>query len=261
MDGTSSKTGASMKITSLILSIAMTLVGAAASAISQQVDLTTPRGSLIKLDIYNPGLSKLLLLAPGSGCGKQLSLYNTLATQANEHGFTVVRLYWAYCIQDSENGRPTEISQLSEDFLTALDYSRNVLKFSDDKIFAGGKSLGSVVSYDVFHSMPSLQGLVLLTPLCTDRKDPNNRSNRFHKSYKGLESESRLVLLIQGNNDDYCDTKHFQEYLAGKPSNFIPLVTKGDHSFAIQNPDGSENDDLTKKNKKSIAAWIFSWLP
>lgn len=69
-----------------------------------QVDLTTPRGSLIKLDIYNPGLQSVLLLGPGQGCGPRLDTYDAIAAEAKGKGFTVVRLYWAYCVADAYFG-------------------------------------------------------------------------------------------------------------------------------------------------------------
>jgi len=227
-----------------------------------QVDLKTPRGNLIKLDIYNPGLQSVLLLGPGQGCSPRLDMYNAIASEAKTNGFTVVRLYWGYCISDPQNGNPSDdLSSEKEDFLTALGYIRDNLKFIDTNIFVGGKSLGTFVSFEIFTSQKSLQALVMLTPVCTDSTtNTQSHKNVFSENYPNLGSESRPVLLAQGNADPLCDVIHFQDFLKDKGNNFIPLVVKGNHGFGIQNPDGQLNAELGAKNLKSISKWIFTWL-
>ncbi|MGZ3771439.1 MAG: alpha/beta family hydrolase [Bdellovibrio sp.] len=189
-------------------------------------------------------------------------MYDAIAAEAKGKGFTVVRLYWAYCVADSKNGNPSDdLSTEKEDFTTALNYVRNDLKFTDTNIFVGGKSLGTFVSFEVFVSQKSLQALLMLTPVCTDSEtDPKNHKNVFAENYIGLETEIRPVLLAQGNNDPLCDSNHFQDFLKDKGTNFIPLVVKGNHSFAIQNPDGQNNVELSTKNLQTISKWIFTWL-
>ncbi len=233
-----------------------------ASASNLQVDVKTPQGALIKLDIYNSGSHSVLLLAPGQGCNPRLDMYDTIATEAKANGFTVVRLYWAYCISDPQNGNPSDdLSKEKQDFLTALEYTRNDLKFSDSNIFVGGKSLGTLVSSEIFVAQKSLQALLLLTALCTDSQtDPKIRKNVFEENYPGVSSETRTVLLAQGNVDPLCDNNHFQEFLKNKANNFVPLVVHGNHSLGIQNPDGQYNVELGAKNLQVISKWIFSWL-
>ncbi len=237
------------------------LASLSAGAADQQVDLNTPRGSLIKLDIYNPGLPSALLMGPGQGCSPRLDMYGALAAEAKEKGVTLVRLYWAYCVADPQNGNPSDdLSTEKEDFSTALGYVKNELGLSDANIFIGGKSLGTFVSHEIFQAQKSLPGLVMLTPVCTDSADPNNHKNMFADYYPGLAAETRSVLLVQGNADPLCDTNHFQEYLKGKGNNFISLVTKGDHGLGIKNSDGQYNAELGAKNLQAISKWIFSWL-
>jgi predicted alpha/beta-hydrolase family hydrolase len=241
---------------SIALFASLSAVGA-----DQQVDLQTPRGSLVKIDIYNPGLPTALLMGPGQGCSARLDMYGALAAEAKEKGFTLVRLYWAYCVADPQNGNPSDdLSTEKEDFLTALGYVKGTLGFSDTNIFIGGKSLGTFVSYEIFQAQKSLPGLLMLTPVCTDSSDPNNHKNMFADYYPGLAAEARSAVLVQGNADPLCDTNHFQEFLKGKANNFISLVTKGDHGLGIKNPDGQYNAELGAKNLQAISKWIFSWL-
>jgi predicted alpha/beta-hydrolase family hydrolase len=227
-----------------------------------QVELKTPRGRSIQIDIYNPGLKNVLILGPGAGCRPRLDIYESVAQEGKNNGFSVVRLYWAYCVADPQNGRPSEdLSLEKEDFLETLGYVRNNMNFSDSNIFIGGKSLGSFVSLEIFSSQKSLQALLMLTPVCTDIEiDPGRPKNIFSENYPTLALETRLVLLAQGNVDQYCEASHFQDYLKGKGNNFVPLVVKGDHGLGIQNPDHTYNPELGTKNLQVISKWIFTWL-
>lgn len=232
-----------------------------ALAVDRQVELKTPRGSLVKIDIYNLGLSKALVMGPGQRCSARLDMYGALATEAKSNGYTLVRLYWAYCVADPQNGKPSDdLSTEKEDFLTTLGYVKNDLGFLDANIVIGGKSLGTFVSYEIFQTQKSLPELLMLTPVCTDSSDSSNRRNMFTSYYPGLDAETRSVLVVQGNADPLCDTNHFQEYLRGKPNNFISLVANGDHGLGIKNSDGQYNAELGVKNLQAISKWIFSWL-
>lgn len=245
----------------LIFTTAMGLAVQSSAAIATVVELKTPRGRLIKLDVYNPGSAKAVVLAPGESCNPRSNLYQPLADEAGRNGFSLIRVYWAYCVSDPENGHPSEdLSTEKEDLTTGLKYANEILGLKDGDITLGGKSLGSIVSYEVFSARPSLAKLLLLTPVCTDRTDANNHKSIFADYYPKLSAELRTVLLVQGNADPICETKHFQEYLAGKPNNFILLVTKGDHSLGIKNPDGQDIPELSVKNLLGISKWIFSWL-
>lgn len=231
-------------------------------AFDQQIQLNTPRGSMIKIDIYNPGKNLALLLAPGQDCNPRLDLYDSIAAEAKSNDFTLVRLYWSYCVANPQHGNPADdLSTEKQDFLVALDYIRNVLNIKKENIFIGGKSLGTFVSYDLFHGDKEFPGLVLLTPVCTDAQtDPQNHKNIFEDYYSQLKAETRPVLLAQGNEDPFCNTVHFQDYLKGTGNNFVPLVIKGNHGFGIDTSDGQISPTLTEKNLKVISKWIFSWL-
>ncbi len=233
-----------------------------AQASDLQIDLNTQRGSLIKIDIYNPGLASLLVLAPGQGCNARLDMYDSIAGEGKTAGFTVVRLYWAYCVADPQGGIPSnDFSNEKEDFITVLNYVRDELKFNDTNISIGGKSMGTGITWEVFALQKYLNQFVMLTPICTDSEtEPSNHKNIFSENYPGLDSESRNILLVQGNADPYCETNHFQSYISNKGNNFVPLVVKGTHSFGINNPDGQFNAEQSTKNLKVISKWIFTWL-
>lgn len=230
-------------------------------AAEKTVDLTTSRGSRIQLDIYNLGMKKALVMAPGQGCNPRLDMYEAIGKQAKNHGYTLVRLYWAYCVADPQNGQPSDdLSAEKEDFMTTLKYARENLKFLESQLFVGGKSLGSIVASDVFQNEKSLQGLVLLTPVCTDRSDAKNPKSAFKENYPSLSEESRPVLMAQGNEDLLCETQHFQDFFKGKGLNFIPLVVRGNHSLGVTNAKGEFDAEAGAKNLAVVSNWIFTWL-
>jgi|GEM_PF-5968218 len=248
----------SMKILKL-LGIALSFIFPLASQAGQSVDLTTPRGAAIKLEVYNPGESRALLLGPGQGCNARLDLYESLAREAKAAGTTLVRIYWAYCVASPNGSASDDLSLEKEDFQTALGYVEGVLGFSADKISIGGKSLGSFVSSDIFQLRKDLPSLVLLTPVCTD-SSVNPRRNVFAENYPYLTEETRPVLLAQGNADPLCDTSHFQEFFLNKANNFSPAVFAGDHGLGIKNADGTYNADLGARNMTALGKWLFTWL-
>lgn len=249
-----------MKFVNIMMVIVLSGVTFSAFGSDHQVDLQTPRGSKIKVDIYNPGSMNVLLLAPGQGCNPRLEMYDRIAAEAKIHGFTVVRMYWAYCLTEPTGMVSNDYLFEKEDVVTALDHVRSELKFDDSAIFIGGKSLGSFIGFDVFRETPTLRGLVMLTPVCTDSTDPKRTTNAFSANYPGLDLESRPILFAQGNADPLCETRHFQEYLFGKPANFVPLVVSGDHGFGKVKANGTYDTTLSAKNIETVSKWIFTWL-
>ena len=249
------------KISAIYATFLICLISFGAGASSQQLELKTPRGVTIKIDTYNVGLRKALVLAPGQGCNARLDMYDAIASEAQKNNFTVVRLYWAYCLI-APTGNPSEnLSNEKEDFLTALSYVKNTLGYANLNLYVGGKSLGSFVSSDVFMAQKNLQGLLMLTPICTDSQtDPKSHKNIFAESYPRLESEARLILFGHGSADPLCDNDHFFEYLEDKGNNFVPMVIKADHSLGVKNQDGQYNMELGARNLKTISKWIFTWL-
>lgn len=232
------------------------LVGARSWAADLEIELKTPRNTTIKLDVYNPGFSSAVLLGPGQGCNPRTDLYEALAREAGSAGYTLVRVYWAYCLTKPQGNASKNLLAEVEDFQTALGYMINDLRVQVPNIVVGGKSLGSFVSSEVFRHEPGFSGLILLTPVCTS----SSGKNIFAQNYPSLSSETRTVLLVQGNTDDICSVHHFQEYLKDKPTNFISLVTNGDHGLSIENSSGELDSALRAKNLRAVARWIFSWI-
>ncbi|MGZ3692644.1 MAG: alpha/beta family hydrolase [Bdellovibrionota bacterium] len=245
----------------LLLIAIFTFSLSSAWAADRQVTLRTSDGRQVFLDIYNPGGRSALLLAPGAGCGPRLDMYDMLAAAAQAKGYTLVRLYWAYCVA-SPQGKPSDDLGLErEDFLTALRFVKSGLGYSDAQIVVGGKSQGTYVSQRIFAEEKQISALLLLTPLCTDDEiDPKNPKNVFGEEYPSLGGETRPVLLAQGDVDPLCYRVHFEEYLAGKPANFSSAKVKGDHGFGLKNPDGSYNAELGLANIRQLAALVGAWF-
>lgn len=251
-----------MRVTAGTFLLLILLLSGGLSQAADRFDWTTPRGAKIAVDVYNYGADSVLVLAPGQGCSPRLDLYDAIGEEAKRKGFTLVRLYWAYCVADPANGAPSEDLKFEkEDLLTALKNTQDLFHYQESNTFIGGKSLGTWVSFEVFKDRPLLRGLVLLTPVCTDSSDEKNVRNAFSENYLGLEKETRPVLLVQGNADPLCQNTHFQEFVQDKPGNFVPLVVRGGHGLGIANSDGTFDATVTAKNLDVISHWIFTWLP
>jgi len=234
------------------------LIALPAFAADQSVDLTTPRGEIAKLDIYNPGAAKALVLAPGQGCSARLDMYDAIGEEARKAGFTLVRLYWAYCVKDSVNGKPSDdLANEVEDYQTALEYARTQWRLSNHKIHLGGKSLGSLVSHIEFKSDNRYPSIALLTPVC---RDVQGQPDPWKVYYPLLDQETRTVLMAQGNQDEICENRRFQDFISARPTNFVPLVVRGNHGFGVTDKNGALVPDLSLKNVQTIAKWIFTWL-
>lgn len=194
-------------------------LGFAAPA-KKSLNLTTPRGAAIVIDLYDgaPAAETLVLLAPGQGCSARLEMYDRLATEAAATGHRLARLYWAYCVKDPQSGQPSEMLENEiEDYETAIAH---------------------------------LAGSLNLAPA----------SNFMDENYPTLAAETRPVLLVNGTEDPLCETPHLLEFLAGKPVNFKLLVTKGNHALGMTDANGVWMDAEYEANLKAVARWIFSWL-
>lgn len=216
--------------------------------------LQTPRGAKIVIDIFNASADRVLLLAPGQGCSPRHDLYDSLALEAVKNDVKLVRLYWAYCLTEPTGG-PNSLKEEIEDFQTALHYIREDLSVPAEKIWLGGKSLGSFVSYEVFQKENASPGLILLTPVCTQEDEKTGAStNSMNEFYPGLKNEKRPVLLVQGDQDGLCLSRHLDEYLKEAPAHFRLLRVPGNHGFGA----GSEAE--TASGLKRLSEWIFQNL-
>lgn len=226
-----------------------------AQAADQNISLTTARGAQIQLDIYNAGQPSVLVLAPGSGCGPRLDMYDRLGGAAAQNGFTLVRLYWAYCLttppgKASEQGDPER-----EDFATALNYVRSVLGYADGQISIGGKSLGTGYSYETFAKEIALHALVLLTPVCSEEG-----KSIWEENYPGLGAERRPVFMAKGVADPLCSNEHYEEFFSARGMNFQYTLLDGDHGFGVKNPDGTYDPVQGGIILDALSAWLFSHL-
>lgn len=227
---------------------------------AESVNIHTPRGVEIRLDIYAKGHARALLLAPGQGCNPRLDLYETLADEAGRQGVTLIRMYWAYCLTTPNGEASADLALETEDFKAAIDYVSKSLGYSRESISLGGKSLGSLVSWPIFRDDSRFASLVLLTPVCTNT-EISPSTNVFSDQYPKLSEEKRRVLLAQGNADPICETAHFQQFITATGINFTPLVIRGDHRFNIVSADGSVDQVASQKNLQALAQWLFIWLP
>ncbi|MBX3019071.1 MAG: hypothetical protein KF767_14380 [Bdellovibrionaceae bacterium] len=235
-----------------------------AAPAKKSVEILTPRGAKIVIDLYDgaPGATRLMLLAPGQGCNARLEMYDRLAEESQDTGVRLARLYWAYCVADPAKGQPSGMLENEiEDMETAIQKLATDLSLTREQIVLGGKSLGSFVSHDIFRREAKHPSLVLLTPVCSHaEKEGEPAQNYMNENYPTLATETRPVLVVNGTSDPLCETRHLLEFLAGKGPNFKVMVTHGNHALGMTDANGTWLDAEYTANLKAVGRWIFSWF-
>jgi dienelactone hydrolase len=106
------------------------------------------------------------------------------------------------------------------------------------RIAVAGKSLGSIIAWQVFHSTPDLRGAILLTPVCAQPTADAASTN-----YPGLADEGRPRVWIMGDVDPVCPVATFQHFIAAAGKGERINVISGDHGF--ETPGHPERDPRT----------------
>lgn len=244
------------------LSLFLALFILPAMAHAEDLELTAPRGARIQVSVSvpdgRPGKAPALVLAPGQGYHMDLPLLKDLAAAAAARGVIVFRFNWSY-FTSKPQGEPSEdLGREVEDMQTVVDFAKKDPRVDPAKIVVAGKSLGTLVSYSIFHKDPSFRGLVLLTPLCTD-PDANGKPIG-NESYPGFASDARPVHLTLGNADGLCQIPALYEFLKDTKGNVSVSVFAGGHSLTFGNPGDPANAGRDARNIAAAVAASAQWV-
>ncbi len=88
-----------------------------------------------------------------------------------------------------------------------------------DIIPMAGKSLGSMITWQVLRSAPQLKGAILLTPACIQPVGTDAVSN-----YPGLSVEARPCLWILGDINAVCPVASFYRFIASGAGMKLPVI-------------------------------------
>jgi hypothetical protein len=217
---------------------------------AQKVD--TPRGATIEIIEDAPagnGPFPLLILAPGQAFPMTMPLMEQVSHALVANGVAVIRFNWAFYTQDAKRGSPSgDLSAEVEDMQAVLDFAKAQARFDRQRIAAGGKSLGSLVTWKVLRAQPDLKAGLLLTPICGNSSASSAASN-----YPGLENEIRPLAFIMGDSDPLCASSNLYRFAADARSPVRVAVIGGDHAFRAHAADQAVAAKQSARNTELAA--------
>ena len=210
------------------------------------VRVVTPRGAAIEVLVDRPagsGPVPAIVLGSGKGYHMRLPIFEQLTRKLVQQGFAVYRFDWAYFVADPKQGKSSEDRRAEiEDMQTVLALARSHPRTRQDAVFVGGKSLGSIISWRVLRSDPSLVGALLLTPVCHDKQPPE-------ETYPDLVAEQRPTQWILGDQDPACGVRSLYRFLAGAPRAHKVAAVSGDHAYEL---DPAAQGQLSRTTRQTI---------
>lgn len=224
-----------MPLRSIALAVLTLALAASARAEFLAFKLTTPRGAVVSVladwpdpERFGPGPYPTLVLASGAGYHQRMPLQVAMAETLSAAGVGVLRFDWAYF---SAQGQPSDdLAPEREDLQTVLAHARSLKHVDADRLSVAGKSLGSVVAWQVFRADPGLQRAVMLTPLCSRSVDGTVVSVAGERYPEAVGVDARPVLWVLGDRDPACAPALLEAFLQARPQDAV-LRLEGDHGL------------------------------
>jgi pimeloyl-ACP methyl ester carboxylesterase len=111
------------------------------------------------------------------------------------------------------------------DMRAMLAMVRGDPRIAADNIWLGGKSLGSMIAWQLLAEEPQLRGAVLLTPICTP---PDGTADG---PYPGIERAGRPLLFVAGAQDRLCEPASLYRFAARAAGHARVNVIAGGHDL------------------------------
>lgn len=216
--------------------------------------IETPRGAIVTAIADVPASEPpfpALVVAPGSSYPARAPLHAELAAAAAAAGYLVIRFDWAYW--SAGGSASADLAAEREDLRAVLASARADPRVDARHIVLAGKSLGSLVAWEVFRNDPGLEAMVLLTPLCVRSGDSGG--DVVEERYPGLATSARPVVVAFGRDDPACTASALRASLGEEPAHVTTLVFPGDHGMHV----GNEAEDL--ENVRAVVAAVLGALP
>lgn len=225
--------------------------------------LPTPRGTHVEVRWNRSAQTKgpIMVVAPGQSCNARRPLFEALESAALKQGLSMVRLEWSYCLNEESKRQPSiDLAAEREDIATVLAW----VKSQNRPVVLAGKSLGSLVSYQVFQKTADLKAVALLTPVCSYPEDDNGQPlktplNKMSEHYPGLGQDKRSVLLSMGSQDSLCHLPYLYHAIRDTGSHLTIQTFGGGHSLGILGVDKKEDISATQRNLAAFAAGVINW--
>ena len=228
----------------------------------------TSRGTDLEIKITKSlkANAPFLIVAPGQSCNSKGALFETIEQVAIKKEINVVRFEWSYCAPSSTNRNPSDdLTAEVSDMEFAINYSKELLQKTNNDLFISGKSLGSMVAFQVFKNHSDLKSVTLLTPVCSYSTDDQGKPlpapmDVINENYSDLLLEKRPVFMISGNSDPLCNHAILNNFKDKAGPNLDVKYVEGNHSFSILNTDGSVNQIESQNNLLDISNSMLGWF-
>lgn len=184
------------------------------------------------------------VIAPGAGARMDVPVIQGLAQKAAANGIVALRFNWRPSAVGGRNDM-TDLSKEKADLKAALALLSQSPHVDPNQIAIVGKSLGSIVAYDVLDEVTYLRGAVLLTPVCIP-------SYPLQANYPRLALLKLPVAMIVPNRDPLCPLDGFFADITRASRQLAPVVVAGDHSFRVF-PKPERGDPLTPRQQRENA--------
>lgn len=183
-----------------------------------------------------------IVIAPGARM--KTPVIQGLAQKAAASGIVALRFNWRERAVGGRNDL-TNLSKEKADLKAALGLLSQSPHVDPNQIAIVGKSLGSIVAYDVLDEVAYLRGAVLLTPVCIP-------SYPLQANYPKLSILKLPVAMIVPNRDPLCPLGGFFADIARASAQLSPVVVAGDHAFRLF-PVPKRGDPLTPRQQRANA--------
>ena len=166
-----------------------------------------------------------------------------------EKGYLTLKFNFPY----SENGRkaPDAQPRLEECFRRAYSFFLDHPKYSPQRLFVGGKSMGArIASHLVAGGLPAAGLIFLGYPLHAAGKPDQPRTDHLRRI-------PRPMLFLSGSKDRLCTLDLLRGALERVPApTRLHVVPDGDHSFHVPRAFGRTDEQVHNELADVIASWI-----
>lgn len=207
----------------------------------------------------------VLIIAPGQSCNARRPFFEAIESAALAQGLGLVRMEWSYCRQPEGQRQPSpKLAREQAEVSAVISWASQELSLTGRPLLLAGKSLGSLVSYEVFSQTPTLKGLALLTPVCSYATDEQGNPqkiplNTMAKHYPALGSDLRPQLVSGGSQDELCHLPYLYQAIQQSGPQLTLQTFEGGHSLGIFTPDNKENTQASARNLKVFAEALVNW--
>jgi predicted alpha/beta-hydrolase family hydrolase len=228
------------------------------NAFAEKLTVTTARGEKVEVlaDFpAGPGPFPTLVLAPGQAYPMTRPILEQTARQLVSQGIAVYRFNWARSATGPGGGAPSRglVDEL-QDMHAVLAATKAEPRVDRDRLFVGGKSLGSMVAWRALAGDKSLKAGLFLTAVCSRRQTGQTTPTYLaDKIYPGVASETRPLLFISGDQDPLCAPRALYRFAENSGGPARVAIVGGDHSYGNPALAGEAAERARKRNIAAVA--------